>query len=398
MPIPYQKNTKKHPDKQLLQIAKSIKEFGWRQPIVVDKDDIIIVGHGRWFAWEKYGKELGLPEPKIERADDLTEDQVSAYRLADNKLNESEWDMGLVIEELKGLSSEMFDLTGFDRDLLIEPDEKDDVIPEDVETRAKLGDIWQLGKHRIMCGDSTKKEDVERLMDGKNADMVFTDPPYGVNYEGKTEDKLKIENDKSVEAFNGAISNFDIKLGGVFYICCPSGANFKKFIEIFEKECYQSQTIIWVKNSMVLGHGDYHYQHEPILYGWKKGGKHDFFGDRTWKTVWKIEPTDKQLLQWAKNQLKTDFKNKTTVWKIDRPSRSESHPTMKPVALIERAIINSSKQEDIILDLFLGSGSTLIACEKTNRICIGMELDPKYVDVIIQRYEDYTGNKAIKIT
>ena len=175
--IPYEKNAKKHPDKQLLQIAKSIKEFGWRQPIVVDKNDTIIVGHGRWFAWQKFGKELDLKEPWIEKAEDLTEEQVKAYRLADNKLNESEWDMDLVLPELRGLSDEMLDLTGFDRDLLIEPDEKDDIVPENAATRAKLGDVWALGRHRVMCGDSTKKEDVEKLMDGKKADCVVTDPP-----------------------------------------------------------------------------------------------------------------------------------------------------------------------------------------------------------------------------
>src|SRR3990167_5914945 len=175
--IPYEKNAKKHPDKQLLQIAKSIKEFGWQQPIVVDKVGVIIVGHGRWFAWQKFGKELDLKEPWIEKAEDLTEEQVKAYRLADNKLNESEWDMDLVLPELRGLSDEMLDLTGFDRDLLIEPDEKDDIVPENAPTRAKLGDVWALGRHRVMCGDSTKKEDVEKLMDGKKADCVVTDPP-----------------------------------------------------------------------------------------------------------------------------------------------------------------------------------------------------------------------------
>lgn len=163
---PYEKNAKIHPDKQLLQIAKSIKEFGWRQPIVVDKEGVIIVGHGRWFAWEKYGKELELKEPWIERAEDLIEEQVKAYRLADNKLNESEWDMDLAIPELKELSDEMFDLTGFDKDLLIEPDEKDDLVPDNAPTRAKTGDIWALGRHRMMCGDSTKEADVGRLMGG----------------------------------------------------------------------------------------------------------------------------------------------------------------------------------------------------------------------------------------
>ena len=168
---PFEKNAKKHPDKQLKQIARSIKEFGWQQPIVVDKEGVIIVGHGRWFAYEKYKDEMGLPKPEIKTAD-LSKEKANTYRLADNKLNESEWDMGLVIEELKGLSEEMFDLTGFDKDLLIESDAKDDIIPDSAPKRAKLGDVWACGRHRVMCGDSIKKEDVEKLMDGKKADMV----------------------------------------------------------------------------------------------------------------------------------------------------------------------------------------------------------------------------------
>ena len=171
---PYHKNAKKHPDKQLKQIAQSLKEFGWQQPIVVDKKGVIIVGHGRWEAYNKYPE--GIKEPRIETAN-LTEEQAKAYRLADNKLNESEWDMKLAVDELKELSEDMQKLTGFDLDLLIEPDEKDDVIPEDVPPVAKLGDLWALGRHRLLCGDATKIEDVERLMDGKKADMVFTDPP-----------------------------------------------------------------------------------------------------------------------------------------------------------------------------------------------------------------------------
>lgn len=198
---PYPKNSKEHPKKQIQQIANSIKEFGFNQPIVIDKDNEVIVGHGRLEA----AKLLGLEEVPILKLENLTESQIKAYRLADNRLNESPWNMGLVIEELKELNNAGFDitLTGFEKDLLIEPDEKDDQIPDNVPTRSKLGDIWQLGRHRVMCGDSTKKENVERLMDGKKADMVFTDPPYNVDYEGYTEKKLKIENDKkSIEEFS----------------------------------------------------------------------------------------------------------------------------------------------------------------------------------------------------
>lgn len=361
----YSKNAKKHDAKQIDAVAKSIKRFGWASPVVIDKNNELIIGHCRILAAQK----LGIAEVPTLRMEGLSDDEVKALRLADNKLNESDWDMGLAIEELKGLSDEMFDLTGFDKDLLIEPDDQDDVIPEVKESKSKLGDLYELGKHRLLCGDSTKREDVERLMDGRKADMVFTDPPYGVDYEGKTKDKLKIQNDITTDAFKNALPNYiEFSKGGAsFYVCCPPGNNFKYFFLPFEEVCHLAATIIWVKNSLVLGHGDYHYQHEPILYGWAKGANHNFYGDRT----------------------------NTTIWKVDRPTVSKLHPTMKPIALVERAIINSSKSEDILFDLFLGSGSTLIAAEKTNRICYGMELDPHYVDVIVQRYVDYTGNENI---
>ena len=210
---PYDKNAKKHPDKQLKQIANSLKEFGWQQPIVVDKNGVIIVGHGRWEAYKKYPE--GIKEPKIEVAD-LTEEQAKAYRLADNKLNESEWDMKLAVDELKELSEEMQELTGFDLDLLIEPDEKDDEIPEDAPPVAKLGDLWALGRHRLLCGDATKIEDVERLMDGKKADMVFTDPPYNINYKGQGKNTSNV-----IMADNVTDDAFDIFLEKVF-------ANFRE--------------------------------------------------------------------------------------------------------------------------------------------------------------------------
>lgn len=368
---PYKNNAKKHPTKQIKQIAESIREFGFGQPVVVDKNGVLIVGHGRLEA----AKLLGLEEvPTI--VVDLTEEQAKAYRLSDNKLNESDWDMGLAIEELKGLSREMFDLTGFDPDLLVEPDEKDDVIPEDAPTVAKLGDIWALGRHRIMCGDSTSEEQVSKLMEGKKADMVFTDPPYNVDYTGKTKDALKIQNDKkeNVAFFQFLLDVFvnmatHTKKGGCAYITHSDseGLNFRR--AFIEAGFMMKQCIIWNKNSMVMGRQDYHWKHEPILYGWQEGESHSWYGPR----------------------------NQTTVWDISRPSRSSEHPTMKPVELITNAITNSSKNEDIILDLFLGSGSTLIAAEKTGRVCYGMELDPKYVDVIIKRWEDYTGNKAEKV-
>ncbi len=376
MPKPYARNSKKHPDAQLKQIALSLKEYGWRQPIVVDKDDTIIVGHGRWMAYQKYPE--GIKDPWIVKADDLTPAQVKGYRLMDNKTNESDWDMALAIEELKELDAEGFDidLTGFDKDLLIEADEKDDVIPEDAPTRAKLGDVWLLGEHRVMCGDSTNLDSVGALMGDKKADMWLTDPPYNVAYEGKTKDALTIENDSMddgsfaqflTDAFTTAVAH--MKAGAVYYIwhADSEGYNFRKACK--DTGLTVRQCLIWNKNTMVMGRQDYHWKHEPCLYGWKDGAAHLWNSDRT----------------------------QTTILQFDRPSASKLHPTMKPVELLAYQLTNNTKGEDIVLDTFLGSGSTLIAAEKTGRICYGMELDPKYCDVILKRWEDYTGQKANKL-
>lgn len=349
---PYSKNAKKHPDKQLKQIANSLREFGWQQPIVVDKNGTIIVGHGRWFAYQKYPE--GIKEPEIKVAD-LTEEQAKAYRLADNKLNESEWDVDLAIEDLKELSDEMFDLTGFDKDLLIEPDEQDDIIPENPPVIAKLGDIWQLGRHMVMCGDSTKKEEVERLMNGKKADMVFTDPPYGFNYQKKSSGET-IQNDGAEfqEVLRMAIENMND---------CP------KYV------CGDFRTCEKLKEACLA------------------------LGEPTNCIVWK-KPVQQRLHQWEYCHEFIWFFGKNgsgfidgNVWECKREI-AKIHPTIKPVELITKAI--TAHNGSIVQDLFLGSGSTLIACEKTNRICYGMELDPHYCDVIIKRWEDYTGQKAEK--
>lgn len=387
---PYSKNAKKHPKKQIEQVANSIKEFGMNQPIVVDKNGVIIVGHGRYEALKllNWSNEEILKHVKVL---DISEEKANAYRLADNKLNESEWDMGLVIEELKGLSDEMIDLTGFEKDLIIEPEEKDDDVPETPEEpKSKLGDLYELGRHRVLCGDSTKIEDVERLMDGKKADMVFTDPPYNVDFKSRTKNNNEysrqgIMNDKISDddfdlLINGSfkmLKNFS-KEGSHQYICCNH-----RCYSVFESFFYTyfnkiSTCIVWVKDTFGLGTA-YRNKHEFIIFG----GNADAY--------------------------KFDSKNETNVWefpsassfsfrKTDNADKSiVMHPTMKPIALISKALGNSSKAGDFILDLFLGSGSTLIASEKTGRICYGMELDPKYVDVIVQRYVDYTGNKNIKL-
>lgn len=365
---PYTKNAKKHPKKQVEQIANSIKEFGMNQPIVVDSKGEIIVGHGRFLALQHLGWDI-KPEWVIKK-DDLTDEQVRAYRLADNKLNESDWDMSLVIEELKGLSEPMLVLTGFDSDLILEPDAKDNDVPEIPETpRSALGDVYELEYHRVMCGDATSYDDMEKLMNGRKADMWLTDPPYNVDYTGKTKDALKIDNDKKDDGefrqfLTDAYTMADayMKGGAVFYIwhADSEGYNFRGAAHDIGWKV--RQCLIWNKQTLVMGRQDYHWKHEPCLYGWKEG-THLWNSDRT----------------------------QTTVLEFDRPSRSTQHPTMKPVSLLVYQMTNNTKQEDIVLDSFLGSGSTLIAAEKTGRTCYGMELDPKYMDVIVQRWVDHTG-------
>lgn len=380
---PYTNNPRKLSDKAISKVAASIKEFGFRQPIVVDKDGVIVVGHTRYQAARK----LELKEVPVTKISNLTQEQINAYRIADNKTNEyADWDDDLLSLELKELEHADFDLglTGLEKseidELLFEEKQgltDDDEIPETPEEPiTKLGDIWLLGKHKLICGDSTRQETYSALFGDSKADLYLTDPPYNVNYEGKTKDKLKIQNDKQtddefIDFLSQAFRSADefLKMGGSFYIwhSDSEGLNFR--LACIEAKWKLRQTLIWQKNSMVMGRQDYQWQHEPCLYGWKEGSSHNWYSDR----------------------------KQTTIIKHDRPTSSKLHPTMKPVSLMEYLINNSSKQEDIILDSFLGSGSTLIACEKLHRICYGVELDPKYCDVIIKRWEQWTGAKATKI-
>lgn len=370
---PYSKNAKKHPKKQVEQIANSIKEFGMHQPIVVDKEGVIIVGHGRYEALNSLGMEI---TSDMVRVADLTEEQAKAYRLADNKLNESEWDMNLVIEELKDLSEPMVELTGFDTDLIIEPEEADDVVPEvPEEPQSKLGDLYELGNHRVLCGDSTKIEDVERLMDGHLADIVVTDPPYNTGMQGKPEDaKARLSH-----MFNDKIENWPEFLHDIFtnYLTYTKGdcafyvfIDWRKVGDIrgeMEKHMDVKNVIVWDKKVHGLG-SDYKSTYELCVVG--KKGKPDI-----------------------QNRYGLDYQD---IWRLQREmGRNKDHATAKPVELCEKPIKHASKADDIVLDLFLGSGSTLIASEKTGRICYGMELDPKYVDVIVERYCEYTGNREV---
>lgn len=398
--IPYPKNAKQHPEAQVERIAKSIQAFGFNQPLVIDKNNVVVVGHGRLEA----AKRLGLKEvPTIQV--DLTEEQAKAYRLADNKLNESDWDMQLVIEELKGLSAEMLDLTGFDADLIIEEDDKDDAVPETPQkAKADYGEVYELGAHRLMCGDATNLEDVKQLMGGVKADMVFTDPPYNVDYEGRgKETSNKILNDKmSAEEFEEFLRKvFEsykaaVKSSAPFYICHSSSSQIAFERAMTAVELKVKNQIIWNKTVASMGWGDYRWKHEPIFYATFKGKDTQFYGDRTQYTVWNESWNLKRIEKHLKGIAEKQEKGGSTIWTMSREGNYK-HPTQKPVELVRLALGNSSKAEDIVLDLFGGSGSTLIACEKMERTCYTMELDPKYVDVIIERWEQFSGNKAKKL-
>ena len=349
---PYGKNTKKHPDKQIEQIANSIKEFGFNQPLVIDKKGVIIVGHGRYFAALK----LGLKEVPAIKVD-LPEKKAKAYRLADNKLNESDWEMELVIEELKGLDNELIELTGFDKDLLIEPDEQDDIIPENSPPRATQGQIWALGRHRVMCGDSTKKEDVERLMDGKKADLILTDMPYGIDKNGIENDNLKAED---FDKFNDDYISVLPAKKDCGFICYHSTRTFNPTINSALRNGWKFEKMLFF--------------HRPDKFpvhtwnGWMMTSQAILLFTRGKTEYYKISPAQQDVYRITSADL-TEVKVK--------------HPTVKPVSNI--CDLMKHFIAVLIFDGFLGSGSTLIACEKTNRICYGMEIDPKYCDVIIQK-------------
>lgn len=412
---PYKNNPRKN-DEAVEYVANSIKEFGFKVPIIVDKDYEIIAGHTRL----KAAKQLGLKEVPIIIADDLTEEQVKAFRLADNKVSEiAEWDFNLLDNELSNILDIDMSNFGFD---VFEEEEEQEIIEDDFEVivpeepKAKLGDIYQLGNHRLMCGDSTKEEDVDKLINGAVIDLVVTDPPYNVDSGSKAEAINKygykfsdrhIKNDcmleyQFVEFLDKAFYNMNkhLKVGGAFYIWHASTTvyEFEKALRL--NNLKTRQQLIWVKNSFVLSRQDYHWQHEPCLYGWKEGAAHYFIDDRTQSTVYEDLPDfDKMKKEELKELLKEIYTGKiqTTILREDKPLRSEEHPTMKPVKLIGRLVSNSSRKNENVLDLFGGSGTTLIACEQLNRNCYMMEFDPKYVDVIINRWETFTGQKAVLI-
>lgn len=406
--IPYINNPRDN-DAAVDAVASSIKNFGFKVPIVVDSDNEIIAGHTRLKAAQK----LGLQEVPTIVAEDLTENQVRAFRLADNKVSElAEWDQELLDNELQDIAGIDMAEFGFDLlpDLEVEGVDEDDWDEEldNEPARSKPGDIYQLGEHRVMCGDSTDPEDVKKLTDGKLVDLIVTDPPYNVAYVGKTADALTIDNDEMDEG------NFELfltdaftamaevlKPGGAFYIW-HAESTAHQFIKALEAaDLTFRQKLIWVKNTMVLGRQDYHWKHEPCFYGWKDGAAHYFTSDRTQVTVIEDKPNintmnKDQLVQYAKD-LQILLDGGSTILREDKPAASTFHPTMKPVKLIARNIVNSSKRGEIVLDIFGGSGSTLIASEQLKRTSYTMELDPKYVDVIIDRYEEFTGVEAVLV-
>ena len=382
--IPYARNSRTHSDEQIAQIAASIKEFGWTNPILIDGDNGIIAGHGRLSAARKLGHE----EVPVIELKDLTETQRKAYIIADNRLAlNAGWDNEMLTIELNDLLADGFalDILGFDPkeiDALLEPEVVEGLTDEDAvpdipnEPKTKLGDIYQLGNHRLMCGDSTSIDAVDKLMDGQKADMVFTDPPYGVDYDGghaTDKRRTKLENDDKTLMYSGAlpIAYMASKDGAALYLWFAD--RFAKDVLNALDECnFQVRTwIIWNKNLAQFGAigAQYKPKHEPCIYAFKKG-KAPFWNGPN---------------------------NEVTVWDVKRHSKNEFHPTQKPVDLPVRALENSSKGGDIILDLFGGSGSTLIACEKQNRHARLMELDPKYCDVIVKRWEDFTGKKALLV-
>lgn len=418
---PYKNNAKLHPREQIDQIKKSIEKFGMDDPIGVWNNEIV-EGHGRLIAC----KELGFTEVPVIRLDHLTDEERKAYTLAHNKLTmNSDFDLDILNQELGSI--QLIDMNDFGFELDIDTEELE-VIEDgfDIENNipdkpiTQLGDIYQLGDHRLMCGDSTTAEDVDKLMDGKIADLVETDPPYNVNIgqgggsicsmriQHHRTDGATIRNDNMEDScFYEFLQDMyqmikeHIKPGGSFYIWHgdTQGLNFR--LAMKEAGLKLRQCLIWNKDRLVMGRSDYQWKHEPCLYGWKDGNSHYFIDDRKQTTVFEDEKPDiKHMKKEEMRQLLEEIysdKLSTTIMNEPRPSVSEEHPTMKPVRLIARQIKNSSRIGEIVLDLFGGAGSTLIACEQLDRKCYMMELDPHYVDVIVKRWETFTGKKAIKI-
>lgn len=379
--IPYVNNARTHSAEQVMKLRSSLREFGFINPVIIDREFNVITGHGRILA----AKEEGILEVPCVFVDYLTEAQKKAYILADNRMAmDAGWDEELLRIEIEALQSEDFDigLTGFDESEIADlfgSDDTSDVKDDDYDLSAALekaafverGDIWTVGRHRLMCGDATSSEDVATLMDGKKANLIITDPPYNVAFEssdGLSIKNDKMANDKFYEFLLSAFKNMAAHLekGGSAYVfhADTEGLNFRK--AFMDAGFHLSGCCIWVKNSLVLGRSDYQWQHEPVLYGFLQNGKH----------------------YWSKNA----GRSQTTIWNFDKPKKNKNHPTSKPLDLLAYPIGNSSQENAIVIDTFGGSGSTLMTCEQTNRVCHTMELDEKYASVILRRYVEDTGD------
>ncbi len=377
--VPYVNNARTHSPGQLMKLRSSLREFGFINPVIVDRDFNVIAGHGRIAA----AKEEGITEVPCVFADFLTEAQKKAYILADNRMAlDADWDEELLRIEIESLQGADFDvsLTGFGEDEIADlfaGDGEKDVKDDDFDLSAALekaafverGDIWTAGRHRLMCGDAASAEDVAALMDGKKANLIVTDPPYNVAF--RSGSGLSIQNDsmKGDEFYTFLYNSFTqmaahLEKGGAAYVfhADTEGLNFRK--AFVDAGFHLAGVCIWVKNSLVLGRSDYQWQHEPVLYGFLKNGKHPWYSDR----------------------------KQTTIWNYDKPKRNKNHPTSKPLDLLGYPISNSSQENAIVIDTFGGSGSTMMACEQTNRICHMMELDEKYASVILRRYAEDTGD------
>ena len=379
--VPYINNARTHSPEQITKLRSSLREFGFVNPVIIDRDYGIIAGHGRVMA----AKEEGIEEVPCVFVDYLTEAQKKAYLIADNRFaQDAGWDEELLRIELEALQGMDFDvgLTGFDDDEiadLFDANGKSEAEDDDFDLSAALekasfvqrGDIWTVGRHRLMCGDATSTEDVAALMDGKKANLIVTDPPYNVDFKssnGLSIKNDKLENDKFYKFLLAAFHNMaeNLEKGGAAYVfhADTEGLNFRR--AFIDAGFHLAGCCIWVKNSLVLGRSDYQWQHEPVLYGFLQNGKH----------------------YWSKNA----GRSQTTIWNFDKPKKNKNHPTSKPLDLLAYPIGNSSRENSIVIDTFGGSGSTMMACEQTNRICYTMELDEKYASVILRRFVENGGD------
>lgn len=377
--IPYVNNARTHSKEQINKLRASIREFGFINPVIIDRDYNVIAGHGRILA----SQEEGIDKVPCVFVDYLTDAQKKAYIIADNRMAlDADWDEELLKIEIESLKDDDFDLsfTGFDESELLDlfgDDSKGKVEDDNFDLSSALekasfvekGDVWTVGKHRLMCGDTTSKEDVQTLMGDTKGNLILTDPPYGVSF--KSSSGLTIENDsmKNDEFYNFLLSAFKnmadhLEKGGSAYVfhADTEGLNFRK--AFVDSGFHLAGCCIWVKNSLVLGRSDYQWQHEPVLYGFMQNGKHRWYSDR----------------------------KQTTIWNFDKPKKNSNHPTSKPLDLLSYPIGNSTQENAVVIDTFGGSGSTLMACEKMNRICYTMELDEKYASVILRRYVEDTGD------